>query len=174
VTRGVDRSPTRTSGRIAILAGVAGALALGVGSLPALALGAAGVAVLAAGVARGERRWVSTGGAGLFLAALIAGADGAPVGLTLFAAGLAVLAWDAGGNAIELGEQVGRDASTRSAELAHLSGTVTVAAVAGGLGYAMFATAGGGRPVTALFLLSFAAVLLASGLRLRPISNGEE
>lgn len=172
MTVGVDRSPTRTSGRIAVAAGAACALALAVGSPISLVLGVPGAAALAAGVRRGDRDVVSAGAFGLFFAALLAGATGPAVGPTLLGAGLAVLAWDAGTNAIELGEQIGRDARTRSAELAHLSGTATVAAAAGGLGYAFYAVAGGGRPMTALVLLTFAALLLASGLRLRPLAGG--
>lgn len=169
---GVDRSPTRTSGRVAVLAGIAAAVALATGSLPSLALGAPGVAVLAVGLRRGERSFVSVGGFGLFLAALLASVAGAPIPTTLVGAALAVLAWDAGTGAIELGEQVGRNAATRSAELAHLSGTVTVAAVAGGLAYGTYAATAGGRPMTALVLLTFGAVALASGLRLMPVSDG--
>lgn len=171
MTPGVDRSPTRTSGRIAVAAVAVGALALAAGSPASLALGVPGVAAVAVGVRRGNRDVVSAGAFGLFLAALLAGVASAPVGPTLLGAGLAVLAWDAGGNAIELGEQIGRDAPTREAELAHVSGTATVAATAGGLGYAFYAVSGGGRPVTALVLLCFAAVLLASGLRLRPLAR---
>lgn len=169
---GVDRSPTRTSGRVAVLAGAAAAVALATGSLPSLALGGPGVAALAVGVRRGERSFVSVGGFGLFLAALLAGVAGATVPTTLVGAALAVLAWDAGTGAIELGEQVGRNAATRGAELAHFSGTVTVAAVAGGLAYGAYAATAGGRPVTALVLLTFGAVALASGLRLMPVSDG--
>jgi len=170
---GVDRSPTRTSGRVAVLAGVAATVALATGSLPALALGAPGVAVLAVGVRRGDRSVVSVGGFGLFLAALLAGVAGAPVPTTLVGAALAVLAWDAGTGAIELGEQVGRNAATRGAEFAHLSGTVTVAAVAGGLAYGTYAATAGGRPMTALILLTFGAVALASGLHLMPVSDAD-
>ncbi|SNZ04984.1 hypothetical protein SAMN06269185_0743 [Natronoarchaeum philippinense] len=173
MTDGVERGPTRTSTRVALAAGVGCVLALATGSLASLVLGVPALGTLAVGMRRVDRRGIDAGAFGLFAAALLAAVTGAPTASTLIGAGLAILAWDAGGNALELGRQVGRDAATREAEIAHLSGTVGVAAGAGGLGYGFYTAGSGGRPVAALVLLSFAAVLLASALRLRPLARGD-
>lgn len=172
MSAGVDRSPTRTGRALALGASVAAALALGVAALPSLIVGLPGVATVAFGLRRGRRDVVSVGGAVLFFGALVAGLAGGATGPTLLGAGLAIVAWDAACNAIELGEQVGRDADTRAAELAHVSGTAAVGVAAGGGGYGLFLAAGGERPLVAVVLLSFAVVLLASSLRLRAPSGG--
>jgi len=171
MTTGIDRSPATTSVRLAVGAAVVATIALAAGAPASLIATAPGLLALLGGL-RAERRDVVAVGAGaLFVGALLAGIGGAPVEITLLGAGLAVLAWDVAGNAFEMGAQMGRDASTREAELAHASGTAAVGLGAGGLGYALFAVAEGGRPLTAVVMLSFAAVLLASALRLRTPSG---
>ena len=174
MTPGVDRSPPETSRRIAVGAGVVAALSVAPWTPGSLVVSAPGVLALAVGLRRGRRDAVSGGAAVLLLGILLGGAAGAPAWGTLLGAGLALLAWDVGTNAIELGRQIGRDAPTREAEIAHASGTAAVGLCAGAAGYALFTVAGGGRPMMAVVLLSFAAVLLATALRLRVPSAEDE
>ena len=174
MTSGVDRSPPETSRRLAVGAGVLAAVSVVPWTPGSLVVSAPGVLALTVGLRRGRRDAVSGGAAVLLLGVLLGGAAGAPAWGTLLGAGLALLAWDVGTNAIELGRQIGRDAVTREAELSHAAGTATVGICAGGTGYALFTVAQGGRPMMAVVVLSFAAVLLATALRLRVPSLGDE
>lgn len=160
----VDRRPARISRWIA---GFASSLALvmcGFYSWPALVVGAIGVVVLWAGLLRGTNAAVTTGSFGLFAAAVVAGAQSAPVLPVLASVVLVVVAWDTGGNAISIGEQVGRDAETTRIELAHGLATLAVGVVTGGVGYAIYWFGSGGQPVAAVVFLLLGAVLLVATL----------
>lgn len=161
----IDRSPTRLSGSVAVLAAVLAFATVGAYSWPALAAGAAGVALIVAGLLVGSEPAVTGGAAALAGGVLVGGVEGVPALLVLFAAALAVLAWDAATFAVGLGRQLGRAADTARLEAVHLAATVSVGAATVGVGYALFRTAGGGLPVTALVFLLLGAVLLSAALR---------
>ncbi len=147
---------------------VAGLLALGTSgfySWPALLVGASGFALLAIGLLRGSNANVTGGAFGLFVAAILAGAGAGPVGPVLISVITAVLAWDYGGTAIGLGNQLGTEANTARLEAVHMGGSALVGTVTAGVGYGLYWTGSGGQPVTALVFLVLAAVFLALALR---------
>ena len=162
--RPVDRSPARLSAWASAGAGLVALASTGLHSWPALAAGTLGLLALVVGLARGTRSRVSLGAFGLLGGVLLAGAQGAPVLPVLVGVTFAVLAWDAGGSAVSIGAQLGRDADTRRLEVVHLASSLAVGAVVAGLGYGLYRVAAGGQPVAALVLLVVAAVLLVEAI----------
>ncbi len=138
---------------------------LGVTMPPSAGLAVPGVAAIGAGLHYGRESVVTGGGLLLFAGVLVGGVGDAGVGTTLIAGALAVVSWDAAVNAVELGEQVGYDAETRSAELSHAAGTVAVGFGTAAAAYALYVPFEGGRPIVSVVLLTAAAVILASALR---------
>ncbi|WP_135303671.1 DUF7519 family protein [Haloarcula amylovorans] len=121
-------------------AGVAGALALGSARIASfsnsveLYPGLVGLFVLVLALSpvwEGRERPLISLGTGLLLVSVVASAAVYGTGTTgLLVAGVGtVLAWDLAEQAVNLGEQVGREAKTRGVELTHAGGT---AAVGGG------------------------------------------
>ncbi|WP_415380134.1 hypothetical protein [Halosimplex sp. TS25] len=160
----IDRSPTAVSGSAAVAIGLL-ALAPGVYDLTALLAGVVGFVALAVGVTRGVTGAVTIGATALLLASVLAGIDGAPVEALLVGVTATVIAWDAGGTAITLGDQLGSDADTVRLEAVRLGASALVGTVTAVGGYAVYRTAGGGVPSLALLCLLVAAALLASALR---------
>ena len=130
----------------------------------ALPVAVLGLLVLVLGVSRGTPSSVSTGAFGLFLGSVVAGVDGAPTISVLVGVTCVVLAWDAGRNAISVGNHLGSEASTRRVEVVHLAGSFAVGAVTIGLGYGLFLAGPGAQSISALVLLVIAAVLLVAAL----------
>ncbi|UPV98996.1 hypothetical protein M0R88_10700 [Halorussus gelatinilyticus] len=165
MTREIDRSPARLSSALAVSAA---ALAAGTSALTtstALALGVAGFVVVALGVVRGSRRAITLGATALLVGALVGGLfSGAPYFL-LPGVIATVLAWDFGEQAINVGEQLGREADTTQLEVTHAAGSTVVGVGAGALGYGIYLVSSGGQPVPALVFLLLAAVVLTSALR---------
>lgn len=157
------RGPPPLSLRGAVLAGGATAVVASV-SADALVLALAGLVVFLAGLTAHRRVGVLVGALGLFGGVLLAGAAGAPVSRVLVGVAGAIVAWDAGDNALSLGAQVGRRSRSARNELVHLGATVGVAGLTAGAGYGVFRLATGGQPVTALFLLLLAAALVIAAL----------
>lgn len=160
----VDRSPARLGRGVSVGAGLLALLSVGLYSRPALAVGAPGLVLLVVGLIRGSDAAVTVGAFGLFAGAILAGARGAPVAPVLVSVTSAVLAWDAGGSAIGVGNQLGRDADTRRLEAVHLTASALVGAVTAGAGFGLYRAGTGGRPAAALVLLLVAAVLLVAAL----------
>lgn len=165
VSPAVDRSPTKPGAAISLAAGILAVAVLGVAMPPSAGLTIPGVAVIGAGLHYGRERFVTGGGVLLFAGVLVAGVGDAGVGPTLIGGALSVLAWDAAVNAVELGEQVGYEAETRSAELSHAAGTTAIGFGTAVAAYALYVPFEGGRPIVSVVLLTVAAVLLASALR---------
>lgn len=161
---GVTRAPTRLASGAAVAAGLLAVVATGPYSWLALAAGTGGVLLLVGGLVRGTVRVVTTGGFALLVGALAGGLAGAPAPATLLGAATAVLAWDAGGTAVALGEQLGREAPTRRLELVHLGGSVLAGLLASGVGFGLYRVTTGGQPVAALVFSLVAAVLLVAAL----------
>lgn len=159
----IDRSPARLSGGLSLGAGGVAVAAGGTGL--GGALGVFGLLLLGVGQLRGTRTAVTVGALLGFGGVVAAGASGAAPAVVLVGTAAAVLAWDLGEQAINLGEQLGRSARTRNAELVHAANSTLVAAAAIGIGYGLFLVAAGGQPVPALVLLLGAGVLLAAALR---------
>lgn len=160
----VDRGPARLSQGIAVFASSLALVTCGFYSWPALFVGGLGVVVLWAGLHRGSRGAVTTGAFGLFVAAVIAGAQSAPVVPVLASTVLVVVTWDVGGNAISIGDQLGRAAETTRIEAVHSLATLTVGALTATVGYAVYWFGTGGQPVAAVAFLLLGAVLLIATL----------
>lgn len=161
----VSRAPARLSSSVALFAAVLATVAVGLGSTLGAGAGALGVLLAALAMLRGSRRVLAASVAALTLGVLLAGLVGASAEALLFAMVATVSTWDVGENAINVGEQLGREADTRRLELTHVAtGTVFGAGVAG-VGYAVYEVSTGGQPASAVALLLVGAVLLISTLR---------
>jgi len=77
-----------------------------------------------------------------------------------------VVAWDVATNAVELGEQMGREADTTRAEVTHALATTGVGVVLAATSYGVYVLSGGGQPVGAVIALLVGALALLSALRL--------
>lgn len=163
--REVTRKPTTLSGGLATLAAAAVMVLGATQSVLAFAIGAVGLAALAPAVVFGSRTAADVAGAVLLLSVVALGAV-ADEPVVLAAAVATVLAWDLATNAIEMGEQLGREADTDRAELVHAGATLAVGTLTAGTAFAVYNLATGGQPVTALVLLLLAALALSSALRL--------
>lgn len=145
--------PERLSRSLELLPGLLGVTALALGLLPA------------------RRRWVRSRylvGTGASLVVIAAFTSGVVYGAgrvsLLVATALAVLAWDAGEQAIGLGEQVGRRAETTAVTLVHVGGGAAVGVAAVALAALVYAVNVTGVSLLVLVLLLAAAILLAVAL----------
>lgn len=169
----VTRKPTRLSSVGAGVAAVVAVLASGAGSVAGLAFAAMGLVILAAGLVRGHRTAVDVGGVVLFFGVLAGGLEATAVGPTVVATVATVLAWDLGHGAIDLGEQLGREARTSRLEAVHALSSLLVGLLSGTVGYAVYVVGGGGQPVAAAVLLVLAAALITIGLGTRRTREAE-
>lgn len=163
----VDRGPTRVSAAVAVGAAVVAFLLSGPYAWTSLAAGALGVALVLAGVLVGSHASVTVGSAALFAGVLAAGVAGVPEPFVLGGAVAAVVAWDAGGTAIDLGAQLGRAAATARLELVHASSTALVGTVAAAGSWALYRASLGSGTLTAPTLLAVAALCVALALGAR-------
>ncbi|WP_266075889.1 DUF7519 family protein [Haladaptatus caseinilyticus] len=164
-TTEIDRSPARTSQLLAI---IAASVVLGTSAFfgdVGLIGGSLGFVLVSFGVVRGSRGIVTTGSFVLLVGVLAGGLGTAPAELLIPGTMATVLAWDFGEQAINVGEQLGREADTQTLELMHAAASTVVAISAGGVGYGMYILGGGGQPMTALVFLLIAALALTSALR---------
>ncbi|WP_435362185.1 DUF7519 family protein [Haloarchaeobius sp. DFWS5] len=153
------------------LAGVALAWA-GVGRLTVtLALAPTilgGLLVAAAVIPRsgtGSRLLLKVGAAVVMVGILVAGiTKQVSFGELLLAGVVLVFAWDAGENAMNVGEQLGREPKTWPVEAAHLCGTAIVGAVTIGLGQVTKGLGTPGLPLGQFALLLVAVVVLTAAL----------
>lgn len=158
--------PARVSTTISIILGLM-AVALSVIFVPlfTLPIAGAGIAALAVGLMAGTRKLVDIGAMLLLLAVIVSGLGGAPAELLLAASLMVVLSWDTGENAIGVGEQLSREASTTKLELVHVSVMTVVGIVASGVGYGAYRIAVGGQPVSVLLFAVLSIVVLGWALR---------
>ena len=160
----IDRKPTRLS---SVLALGAAALTTAASAYSPFAFVSCllGGLVLVAGLAGGDQRAITTAGGLLVVGVVLGGVVGAPVAPTLVGVTGALLAVDLGSTAVTVGDQLGRRAPTARLELVHATGSVLVGAglVAGGL--VVHGTAAGSQPVTGVFGLVVAVVVLFVALR---------
>ena len=163
---GIDRSPDRTGVLLTAAAALGAVASLAVAGVPsALALGVVGVVVLLGAAAVGHRRGLDWGALVAFGGVLLAGIGGARAGPLLVSMVATVVAWDAGEQAISVGEQLGRAAPTRRATVVHVAASTLVGAGGAAVGYGVYRLAGGGRPASALALLLLGGVLITWALR---------
>ena len=162
--RGIDRSPARLGRWASTGAGLVALASVGLYSWPALVAGGLGLSLLLVGLVRGTGGLVDGGAFALVGGGVLAGAGGAPVLPVLVGVVFAVLAWDAGWNAIGVGAQLGREADTMRLEAAHLAASTAVGVAVLGVGFGLYRVGTGGKPIAVLLLLVIAAVLLVEAL----------
>ena len=162
----VDHSPARASSIAAVGAALVAALTSAPFSILALPVGFGGVAIVAGGLfLKGNRSWVTIGSAGLFLSALISGGFGTPIEILIVSMAATLLAWNLGQHAIGLGEQLGRNVETSRNEAIHGSAALIVSLLAAGLGYLVYSSVSGGKPVAALGVVLLGTVFLVWTIR---------
>lgn len=158
------RRPPGRSVALATGAAITAAVAAGAFGVTPLAVGVAGTFVLVIGVARSVGRAVTAGAVLLATAGLVAGVGGAPELAVLGTLAAAVVAWDAGWTAVDLGAQLGEEARIGRALGLHTGLTATVGLLTVLTGVALFNVATGGQPMAALLFLLVAAVLVTVAL----------
>lgn len=160
----ITRRPSRRSTVVSVVAGTvaAGVSAVG-GVLPATVV-AAGVTVLAAGVWIARHRLVDLGGFVAFLGVVAAALTGASALPVVAGTAATVVAWDAGGNAVSLGRQLGREADTVRVEALHALASAAVGVLGAAVGFVLFRVGPTRQPVTTLFVLLLAAAVLVVAL----------
>ncbi|WP_256299719.1 DUF7519 family protein [Haloarchaeobius salinus] len=164
----IDRRPTRLSAIVSLGAAAVAALAAILTASIGGVFAGVGIVALAPGLVVGSRRLVHVGGVVLAAGMVLAGATGGGGAAELFmlvGTAATVVAWDVGQNAVGLGEQLGQEAETTRAELAHLGATLVVGAVTVGVAYGLYQVAGSGQPLPALVMLLVAALALTTALR---------
>lgn len=161
------RRPTIVASATALVAALVAVSLLAASSSNGLVLGVAGLACVVVGLQRGSHAAHDVGCLVVFFGVVAAGVGADVVETTLVAAVATVVAWDTGGSAIDLGEQLGREAKTRRLEIVHAASTVLVGLSTVTIGYALYVSTAGGQPIAALFLLLLAATLVTVGLGTR-------
>ncbi|WP_207891180.1 DUF7519 family protein [Natrarchaeobius oligotrophus] len=173
-TDGVEltRRPTKIAGGVSIGAIVIATAAVVATSATGGLLAVAGVGLVAVGLFGGRpvgrRRLVDYGSLATFAGVVVAGLEGAAIEPTLLATVAVVVAWDLGGSAIDLGEQLGREADTRRLEVVHAVSSALVGLATVTVGFGTYAVAAGGQPVGAVVLLLLAATFATLALGTRP------
>lgn len=165
LTGEVTRRPTLLSRRLSVVTALTVTLLAGLYSVAAMVAGAVAVAALWGATLNGNRRLVDIGGGLLLLQTTVAGLV-APELVTLACTVGTVVAWDVATNAIEMGEQMGREPDTGRAELAHALATVGVGTLFAGVAYGIYVATGAGQPAGAVIALLVGAIALLSALRL--------
>lgn len=162
----VTRRPTRSGTVITVVAATMATLSTLSGGATALAIAAIGLSLIGFSLLVARQRLLDLGALVLFAGIALGAIRGAAVLWVLLGTIAGVLAWDAGGTAMSMGRQLGREASTVRAELMRTVVGAGVGLVAVGIGYVMYRTASGGQPVGALVVMLLAIVFIVSGLRL--------
>lgn len=159
----IRRSPPLSIGIAAVAATVAALLVVSVPT--AAGFGALGTILMIGGLLSGSRLLVDLSGSVLALTVIVGGSLGVGPASISVAALAAVVAFDVGDHAHDLGQQVGRDTRTRRNELTHAGGSLFVGGIAGTIAYAVFFAMAGGQPTTALAFLLCGAIALVVALR---------
>lgn len=159
----IHQRAARTSSLLAII--TAGIALISMNNPTATAIGTLGIIIFVIGVLNSTRKILSIGTSFLFIGIIAGGIFQTPTELLLIGMTAVVLSWDTGEQAINIGEQLGRDANTQRAELSHFANSTLVGIIAVLSGYIMFRIASGGQPVIALILLLFAAIVFLSVLK---------
>jgi hypothetical protein len=155
-----DTRPPTVAVLPALAAAAVAVLAIAVGPTVALMLAGPGAGAVAFGAQRGVRRFVTLGAGLLFVGAIVAGATGLPLSLSMLAGIGAIVAYDTGEHAINLGVDVGNRAAVTQSVLGHAAASVFVGSIVGGIGYAIYSFGPTSLPVTGLIALLAAAVFL--------------
>lgn len=158
------REPTRLASLAAFACGLGALGTLLAGSAPSVALGAAGLAIFGWGVRRDRLLGLDLGPFVLFVGVLQAGVRTGSVELALAGTAFAVLTWDFGHTARDLGHQLGRDAETTRLEIVRILASVGTAIGTATLGYTIYLVGLGGGSNAALALLLLAVLFATMAL----------
>lgn len=158
------REPTRLASVAAFVCGLGALGTLIPGSGVPVALGAAGLAIFAWGIRRDRLFGLDLGPFVLFGGVLQAGVRTGSVELALAGTAFAVLTWDFGHTARDLGHQLGRDAETTRLEVVRILASVGTAIVTATLGYTIYLAGVGGGSNAALALLLLAVLFATMAL----------
>ncbi|MFP9192857.1 DUF7519 family protein [Natronosalvus vescus] len=161
----VTRRPTRISSVAATLAGGVAVLSAALGGPAGPTVGLVGFLVLGLGLHRGIYGAVDIGAGLVFLGVLFGGLQGAPVEATVLGAVTALVAWDLGTSAVELGSQLGREADTRRLEGVQLLSSLSVGLLTATVGYGAYVFGAGGQPAGAVVLLLLSVLFVVVGLK---------
>ncbi|RQG95988.1 DUF7519 family protein [Natrarchaeobius chitinivorans] len=164
----VDRRPTVVASSVATVAVGLCTVIVSTATAAGGAVTLLGGLLLAGGLLSRRARWrrllVDIGSLTAFAGVVLSGLEGAAVEPTLVATVSLVVAWDLAGSAIDLGEQLGRDADTRRLEGVHAVSSALVGLIAMAVGYGTFTLARGGQPISALVLLLLAGTVATMAL----------
>lgn len=161
----ITRKPTVVSSVAAVAAGVIGLLLSGLYSSLALFAATGGVIFLGLAAVTGVRPLVTVGGLGIFAAAVAAGVRGAPPLILLGSVLVAILAYDFGGTAVDLGEELGREADTQRLEILRVATSSLAGFAAATASYLVYLVGASGQPLSAVVLLLIAVFVLFIALR---------
>jgi hypothetical protein len=159
----ITRRPVVRSSLVAGAAALVAVFAAALGSTIGLAFAAVGATIFAAGLWRGHRRAVDAGAIVLFFGVVTGGIGTTTVEPTVAGTIVTILAWDVAHGAIDLGEQLGREADTTRLEAVQVVSSSLVGLLSGTVGYAIYVVGAGGQPVGAAVLLVLAALLIVVG-----------
>lgn len=157
-------APPRVGMATASLASVVAVGSVATAGVPALAVGTLGLVVLVTGLTRARGDAVTAGASLQATGALVAGMGGAHPFVVLVALVAAVVAWDVGWMAVDLGVQLGETVPVTRALGIHAVASWGVGLAIFAVGVAVFRVSTGGQPVAALLLLLVAAVLVGVSL----------
>lgn len=167
----ITRRPTVRSSIVAAVAAVVAVFAAGIGGTSALAFAAFGLVVFAVGLGIGHGRAVDAGALVVFFGVVVGGLGTITVGPTVVGTIATVVAWDVAHGAIDLGDQLGREAETGRLEAVQVVSSLLVGLLSGTAGYAVYVVGGEGQPTGAVVLLVVAAVLIVVGFGGRDAGN---
>jgi hypothetical protein len=166
----ITRRPPVSSSLVAGAAAVVTVPIAGLGSTTGLAFAAIGFVVFAVGLWWSHRRAIDAGSVALFFGVVVGGIGTTVVEPTVVGTITTILAWDIAHGAVDLGEQLGREAETTRLEAVHVISSSLVGLLSGTVGYAIYVVAGG-QPVAAAVLLVLAALLIIVGFGSRPAGS---
>lgn len=156
-------------GFVVVLAGIGRATTLSTGISPTLEVlpGIVGLVLLVLGLGAalpGYERWFVSAGTGAILLSVFVGGLVYDASAPALVAGTAatVFAWDLGEQAINAGEQIGRQATTWEVELAHAGVTLFVGLVSVIVAISIYSVSVNELPVVGLWTLFGAGVVLAA------------
>lgn len=161
----IDRRPSRVNAICALFAALGAATLVGIGARVALLGAVTGVVALTAGLVTRSRSWLSVGALGLLVGVLVASLLDVDVLKVVVGAALTLIAWDLGENAVGIGAQVGRRASTARVEVVRVGISSVVGTVAAGLAL-LVGSSFGSLPLSSLVIALAAGVILFAALRL--------
>lgn len=173
-----DTRPSRLAGGSALAGALAVVAVAALATASSAGIAVFGLALVGLALRRGSGATLDIGSLILFVATVHLAIRSASIGLALIGALGAVLAWDLGHTARDIGRQLGREASTRRLEMVRVFASVSVGLVAVTLGSLVYVAAGdvdSNAALVALILtVLFATVGLGTGVRaVRTGDDGE-